>query len=99
MSVTQFNNLIGNKIHETEKPLELIEHYMMNSTNDNDWVLDPFGGSMVLNIAGIRNNRKVFSIEKAHSYVTRGTNRIKNYLIFNEDRNIKNTIPPLLGAN
>lgn len=88
MTVSKFDNIIGNKIHETEKPIDLISYYMSNSTNENDWILDPFGGSMVLNIAGLKYNRKVFSIEKAHNYVIQGINRVKNYIISGEERNI-----------
>ena len=87
-TVHKFNNFTSGKIHETEKPLDLISYYLLNSTKENDWILDPFGGSMVLNIAGLKHNRNVFSIEKDADYIEKGINRIRNFLIFNDERNI-----------
>jgi site-specific DNA-methyltransferase (adenine-specific) len=36
-----FNNT-KNKLHPTEKPIELIEMYVLNSSNIGDIILDPF---------------------------------------------------------
>lgn len=87
-NVIQINNILGDKIHETEKPLELISEFVLNSTKENDWILDTFGGSFVLNIAGLIHNRKVFSIDLDDKYITNGINRIKNFIKHGEDRNI-----------
>ena len=39
--VHKFNNPMGNKLHPTEKPVELMEMYVLNSSNEGDLVLDP----------------------------------------------------------
>jgi site-specific DNA-methyltransferase (adenine-specific) len=39
------NNIIGNKIHPCEKPMDLLKLYISNSSNEGDIVLDPFAGS------------------------------------------------------
>ena len=44
-TVHSFNNIIGNKLQPTQKPIDLMEFYINNSTNENDIVLDPFMGS------------------------------------------------------
>lgn len=43
-TVHKFNNIVGNKTHPTEKPVDLMKLYIENSSNENDIVLDPFMG-------------------------------------------------------
>ena len=43
--VHMIKNIVGNKNHPTEKPVELFEMYIENSSNKGDLVLDPFMGS------------------------------------------------------
>ena len=43
-TVHQFNNIIGNKLHPTEKPIDLLKFYVKNSSDVGDIVLDPFMG-------------------------------------------------------
>lgn len=85
-TVLEYDNIIGKKIHETEKPYGLIEELMLNSAKKGSWVLDMFGGSMVANIVGLINNIKVFSIEKDKKYVIQGFNRVKNFIKTGQDR-------------
>jgi DNA modification methylase len=54
----------SNKIHDTEKPVTLIEKFVLLSSDENQIVLDPFGGSGSTGKACIRNNRKFILIEK-----------------------------------
>lgn len=35
-TVHQFNNIIGNKTHPCEKPIDLLKFYIANSSNEND---------------------------------------------------------------
>jgi len=44
-TVHEFDNLTGNKTHPTEKPVALLMHYIDNSSQPGDLVLDPFAGS------------------------------------------------------
>ena len=52
-----------NKIHPTEKPIELIEYYIKNSTNENDTILDMFMGSGTTAIACKNTNRNFIGCE------------------------------------
>src|SRR5574344_1948991 len=44
-TVHQFNNIIGNKTHPCEKPIDLLKFYIANSSNPEDIVFDPFMGT------------------------------------------------------
>lgn len=59
-----------NKRHPTEKPVELMEHYILNSTQAGDVVLDPFGGSGSTAVAAQRAGRRwmCFESDPAHYY-------------------------------
>lgn len=52
-----------NKRHPTEKPVELMEHYVLNSSNPGDVVLDPFAGSGSTLVAAQQNNRRWIGCE------------------------------------
>jgi site-specific DNA-methyltransferase (adenine-specific) len=41
----EVDNILGNKIHPTEKPVKLMQIMIENSSNENDIILDPFVGS------------------------------------------------------
>lgn len=41
-NIIQMKNIVGNKQHPTEKPVELIDIFILNSSNEWDIVLDPF---------------------------------------------------------
>lgn len=65
--VHKFNN-IRNKLHPTEKPVELMELYVKNSSKIGDFVLDPFMGSGSTGIACKNLNRNFIGIEKDEYY-------------------------------
>lgn len=67
-TVHSFNNIIGNKVHPTEKPIDLMEFYINNSTNENDTVLDPFMGSGSTGVACRNINRNFIGIELDEEY-------------------------------
>lgn len=50
--------------HPTEKPVELMESYIRNSTQPGQVVLDPFMGSGSTGVAAIRAGRAFIGIEK-----------------------------------
>jgi site-specific DNA-methyltransferase (adenine-specific) len=75
-TVHSFNNIIGNKLHPTEKPIDLMEFYIRNSTNENDIVLDPFMGSGTTILACKNLNRKGIGIEKEQMYFDIATQRL-----------------------
>ncbi|RXZ84907.1 site-specific DNA-methyltransferase [Paenibacillaceae bacterium] len=54
----------GNKtIHPTEKPLEVMEKMVLNSSEPGEWVVDFFSGSAPAGEAVIRNDRKLTAFE------------------------------------
>lgn len=73
-TVHQFDNIVGNKLHPTEKPQDLLEFYVNNSIDKSktNWVLDPFGGSLSLARALLNKGIKFFSIEKDKFYYEKG---------------------------
>ena len=57
-----------NKIHPTEKPVELLEIMINNSSKENDIILDCFAGSGSLGMACKNTNRNFILIEKDEKY-------------------------------
>jgi len=67
-TVHKYNNIIGNKIHPTEKPVELLKLYISNSSNEGDIILDPFVGSGSTLKASKELNRKYIGYEIDEEY-------------------------------
>lgn len=79
-TVHKFNNIIGKKLHPTEKPVDLLEFYMNNSSKENDLVLDPFMGSGSTAIACVNANRKYIGFEIDEKYYNVANKRIKEHI-------------------
>lgn len=69
----------GNKIHPSEKPIELMEHLILNSSNKGDVVLDCFMGSGSTGIACLNTNRKFIGIELDDNYFEIAKKRIEEH--------------------
>jgi site-specific DNA-methyltransferase (adenine-specific) len=67
-TVHKFDNIIGNKTHPTEKPVNLLKFYIANSSNENDIVLDPFCGTGSTLFAAKELNRKYLGYEIDKQY-------------------------------
>lgn len=67
-NVLTVNNIIGNKLHPTQKPVELMEILIENSSNEGDVILDPFMGSGSTGVACINTNRDFIGIEIDDNY-------------------------------
>ena len=76
-TVHKYNNIIGNKLHPTEKPVDLMKFYITNSSNKNDVVLDPFMGSGSTGVACINTNRNFIGIELDEKYFNIAKERIE----------------------
>lgn len=63
-------------IHESMKPVELLEQYILLSSNENDVVLDPFMGSGSTGIACRNTNRNFIGIELNEDYFDVAKERI-----------------------
>jgi DNA modification methylase len=67
--VWNINKPVVNDLHPTQKPVELIERAIANSSKHRDTVLDPFGGSGSTVIACEKTGRRARLIELDPKYV------------------------------
>ena len=67
----------GKNIHDTEKPVELMEVLVNNSSQENELVLDPFMGVGSTGIACIKNKRNFIGIELDENYFNIAKSRIE----------------------
>ena len=68
----------GDKLHPTQKPVELIEKLILDSTKEGDTVLDCFMGSGTTAVAARRTGRNFYGFEQQQKYVDIANNRLKN---------------------
>ena len=64
--------------HPTQKPLELLNRIISSSSNEGDWVLDPFVGSGTTGIACSILNRKFIGIDSSKEYLDVAIKRVKD---------------------
>ena len=67
-SVWEFNKPMSNKLHPTMKPVELINNAILNSSKEEDIILDLFGGSGSTLIACEKTNRICYMMEIEPEY-------------------------------
>ncbi|MGF7108798.1 DNA-methyltransferase [Treponema pedis] len=83
-NIKSFNNgakkTNGEKLHPTQKPVELIEKFIIDSTNEGDTVLDTFMGSGTTGLACINTNRRFIGMEIDLGYFNIAEKRLKNHL-------------------
>lgn len=77
-NLISIKNEIGRKVHPTQKPVELMKELILNSSNPNDLILDPFLGSGSTGVAAIQENRNFIGIEKDKNYFKIARDRIQN---------------------
>lgn len=75
--IHEFDNIIGNKAHPTEKPVELMKFYIANSCNIGDVVFDPFCGSGSTLIAAKQLGCSYIGCEIDPEYYIIANNRLK----------------------
>lgn len=68
------------KEHSATFPEELVENIILNFTNRNEVILDPFSGTGTTGISCIKNNRKYIGIELLENYFNISIERFKNFL-------------------
>ena len=69
-----------NRVHPTQKPVELFEYLIKTYTNEGDLVLDNCIGSGTTAIAALKCNRDFIGIEKEEKYVQIANQRIQVFL-------------------
>ncbi|MFC2599666.1 MAG: DNA-methyltransferase [Treponema lecithinolyticum] len=74
----------GEKVHPTQKPVELIEKFIEDSTDEGGIVLDTFMGSGTTGVACINTGRRFIGMELDDNYFAIARQRIANRL---DDKN------------
>lgn len=75
-TVHQFNNIIGNKTHPCEKPVDLLKFYIANSSNEGDVVFDPFSGTGSTLVASKELGRNYLGYEIDEEYYSIAKKRL-----------------------
>ena len=75
-TVHNFDNIIGNKQHPTEKPVDLMKLYVENSSQVGDTVLDPFMGSGSTGVACKELDRNFIGVELDNQYFDIATKKV-----------------------
>ena len=55
--------------HPTQKPLPLLARIILASTQENDWILDPFTGSSTTGIAASLLNRRFLGLDQGEPFL------------------------------
>jgi len=67
----------GNKLHPTQKPIELLKRIILASTMPGDIILDPFAGTGTTVAMAKRLRRQYISIEQDEVYYNASVERVK----------------------
>ncbi|QBF34847.1 site-specific DNA-methyltransferase [Mycoplasmopsis phocirhinis] len=70
----------GFKVHNTQKPLELLQRIILACSSYGDIVLDPFSGTGTTAHAAKFYGRKYIGIEQSHKYYLASLNRLNNVI-------------------
>lgn len=62
--------------HPTIKPLEIVQNLILNSSSENETVLDPFMGSGTTGVACVNTGRRFIGMELDNGYFEIAKNRI-----------------------
>ncbi|MFW2331564.1 MAG: DNA-methyltransferase [Nitrospinota bacterium] len=68
----------GNRIHPTQKPLELFQELILKHSNKGDLVVDPFLGSGTTAVAALKTDRRFKGSDIDSSYIKEARLRLKD---------------------
>ena len=68
-----------NKLHPTQKPVDMLEFMIEKFSDESDIILDPFMGSGSTGIACLNTNRNFIGIELDETYFNLAKERIENH--------------------
>lgn len=88
-NILRVPNIIGKKKHPSEKPVELLEIMITNSTHEGDIVFDMFMGSGSTGVAAVKTNRRFIGFELDDKYFGIADKQINEAL---NEQNKKTTI-------
>lgn len=66
--------------HPTQKPVQLLEHFVKLLTNENDVIFDPFSGSGSSGVAALMHNRKFIGSEINKEYFDNSKERLDSVI-------------------
>lgn len=71
--------------HPTQKPEQLLEHFIQVLSNEHDVIMDPFMGSGTTGKVAVRNRRNFIGIELSPEYYQIAKNRIDEVRIIEDE--------------
>ena len=77
-SIQKFSNGNNKNLHQTQKPVALLEYLIKTYTNENEVVLDNCMGSGSTGVACVNTNRNFIGIELDQKYFEIAKERIEN---------------------
>lgn len=75
-NLVTFNSKAGNRLHPTEKPVQLLTYLTELLSNPGDLVLDPFAGSASMGETALTTNRQAVLVEQDAEFFALGSARI-----------------------
>ena len=66
----------NSRIHQAEKPVQLLQQILGFVTEEKEWVLDQFAGSFSLGEAALSSERNAICIEINEEYFEKGKERL-----------------------
>lgn len=75
--IWQIDRVGTNRLHPTEKPVELYKRIIELSTDEGDLIIDPYGGSGASVIAAIETRRNIICYEIDEEFYKRILKRVK----------------------
>ncbi len=82
-----FNELDKNKLHEAQKPVDLMKYLIKLTTKEGQAVLDPFMGSGTTGVACELSNRNFIGFELDNLYCKKANARVENIRQINVKNN------------
>ena len=67
----------GNKLHPTEKPVDMMEYLISKFSDENQIILDPFMGSGTTGVAAANLKRDFIGIELSNKYFRTTRKRLR----------------------
>lgn len=77
----RLKNNKGEKLHNTQKPEDLLYRIIALTSNEGDLVFDPFGGTMTTATVAKKLKRNFLTIEQNEEYIKYGQERINKTII------------------
>ncbi len=75
--ITDIKNTIGKRQHPAQKPINLFSRFILQSSKENEVILDPFSGAGSCPLSCIKNNRRCIAVEIDEQYYDKMVERIK----------------------